>query len=286
MESRIQKRFALTRAEGRAALATFVMAGDPDLKTSSDILAALPAAGADLIEIGMPFTDPMADGPSIQAAGLRALRAGATLAGALDLVRAFRQRDAETPIVLMGYYNPVYVFGVERFLDEARSAGVDGFIIVDLPPEEDEEFRVPASRAGLDVIRLATPTTDDKRLPVVLERASGFIYYVSITGVTGAAIPDYSKIGGAVERLRRHTDLPVAVGFGVKTGENAAAVARCADAVVVGTALVDALKESLDADGARGPHTVAAVADLVRDLARGVRAASQPTKVVTKGSQA
>ena len=276
MANRIERKFAQTRAENRAALVTFLMGGDPDPATSLEIIAGLPHAGADLIEIGMPFTDPMADGPSIQAAGLRALRRGATLAGVLDLVRAFREGDDHTPIILMGYYNPVYVYGVERFLAAAKTAGVDGFIIVDLPPEEDEEFRLPASRAGLDLIRLTSPTTDDDRLPVVLENASGFIYHVSITGVTGAAIPDYSKVGAAVERLKRRTRLPIAVGFGVKTESNAAAVAEHADAVVVGTALVDALKNSLDAEGARGPNTLAAVCGLVQNLSRGVRRASAP----------
>jgi tryptophan synthase alpha chain len=271
MSDRIANLFARTRAENRAALVAFVMAGDPDLRTSHDILAALPTAGADLIEIGMPFTDPMADGPSIQAAGLRALAAGTTLSKVLDLVRAFRRDDDRTPIVLMGYYNPIYVRGPERLAGEAAEAGVDGFIIVDLPPEEDEEFRAPASRVGLDVIRLAAPTTDAARLPTVLENASGFVYYVSITGVTGAAIPDYGKVGEAVARLKRSTELPIAVGFGVKTGDNAAAVAASADAVVVGTALVDALKNALDANGAGGPETVQAVARLVRDLAQGVR---------------
>jgi tryptophan synthase alpha chain len=271
MTERIANLFARTRAEGRAALVTFIMAGDPDLAASRQILKALPDAGADLIEIGMPFTDPMADGPSIQAAGVRALKAGTKLSDVLDLVREFRRANAETPIILMGYYNPIYVRGVERFLEEAREAGVDGFIVVDLPPEEDEEFRRPATRAGLDVIRLATPTTDEKRLPVVLKGASGFVYYVSITGVTGAAIPDYSKVAGAVARLKTHTRLPIAVGFGVKTGQHAAAIAQNADAVVVGTALVDALKASLDPNDAPGPQTVASVARLVQELARGVR---------------
>lgn len=275
MTSRISRRFAQTRAQGRAALVTFVMGGDPDFATSLALVKALPHAGADLIEIGMPFTDPMADGPSIQAAGLRALKAGATLAGVLDLVRAFRDADADTPIVLMGYYNPIYVYGVERFLDRAKSAGADGVIVVDLPPEEDEELRSPAARIGVDLIRLATPTTDAARLPVVLANASGFIYYVSITGVTGAAIADYSKVAGAVARIKARTDLPVAVGFGVKTGDNAAALAQYADAVVVGTALVDALQATLDSDGGAGAQTIDAVANLVRDLAQGVRRASR-----------
>lgn len=271
IETRIDRRFARARAEGRAALVTFLMAGDPDPATYEAILAALPGAGADVIEIGMPFTDPMADGPSIQAAGLRALKAGQTLARTLDMVRRFRQQDADTPIVLMGYYNPIYVHGVARFLDEARAAGVDGLIVVDLPPEEDAELCVPALAAGLNFIRLATPTTDNKRLPKVLTNTSGFVYYVSITGVTGSAIPDYSKVGAAVERIKRHTDLPVAVGFGVKTADNAAAIAAHADGVVVGTALIDALQRTLDADGKATAASVPAVASLVAEIARGAR---------------
>lgn len=269
--TRIDRRFALARAEGRAALVTFLMAGDPDPDTYAAILAALPGAGADVIEIGMPFTDPMADGPSIQAAGLRALKAGQTLARTLAMVKAFRAGDADTPVVLMGYYNPIYVYGVERFLAQAREAGVDGLIVVDLPPEEDAELCLPALRAGLNFIRLATPTTDDKRLPRVLTNTSGFVYYVSITGVTGAAIPDYSRVGAAVERIKAHTALPVAVGFGVKTAQNAAAIAAQADGVVVGTALVDALAKSLDAQGAATPATIGAVTALVAEIARGAR---------------
>lgn len=275
MAGRIAARFAQLGAENRAALIAFLMAGDPDLAASLALLRGLPDAGADLIELGMPFTDPMADGPSIQAAGLRALRAGATLEAALDLVRAFRREDATTPLILMGYYNPIYVYGVERFAECAASAGVDGLIIVDLPPEEDEELRLPARQAGLDLIRLSTPTTDDARLPVVLANASGFVYYVSITGITGAAIPDYGKVGAAVARIKSRTSLPVAVGFGVKTGANAAAIAAHADAVVVGTALVDALKKSLDPDGKAGCDTVAKVTDLVRELADGVKSAKK-----------
>jgi len=271
MTDRIARRFALSRAQSRAALIAFLMGGDPDRKTSLELMIALPAAGADLIEIGMPFTDPMADGRSIQAAGLRALQAGATLASVLSLVEQFRRHDDETPVILMGYYNPVYVYGVDRFAVDAKAAGVDGLIIVDLPPEEDEELRGPAARSGLALVRLATPTTDAKRLATVLAHASGFIYYVSITGVTGAAIADYSKVGAAVSRVKAQTDLPVAVGFGVKNGADAAAVAEHADAVVVGTALIDALKATLDSDGRAGERTVAAVADLIRDLARGVR---------------
>jgi tryptophan synthase alpha chain len=272
MTTRIDARFAALAGEGRAALVTFLMAGDPDPATSLAIVKALPKAGADVIEIGMPFTDPMADGPAIQAAGLRALGAGMTLTKTLAMVREFRLGDDATPIVLMGYYNPIYIYGVERFLVDAKAAGVDGLIVVDLPPEEDEELCLPALKAGLNFIRLATPTTDDRRLPAVLKNTSGFVYYVSITGITGSATPDASRVGAAVARIKRHTTLPVAVGFGVKTAENARAIAQGADGVVVGSALVDALRASLD-DGKAGPRTVAAVADLVAQLAQGVRSA-------------
>jgi tryptophan synthase alpha chain len=254
---------------------TFLMAGDPDYEISLAITRALPAAGADVIELGMPFTDPMADGPAIQAAGLRALTAGMTLTKTLDLVRAFRKDDQATPIVLMGYYNPVYIYGVDRFLVDAKAAGVDGLIIVDLPPEEDEELCLPALRAGLNFIRLATPTTDDKRLPAVLANTSGFVYYVSITGITGAAAPDTNKVTAAVARIKRHTKLPVAVGFGVRTRENARAIAEGADGVVVGTALVEALRASLDGEGKATAKTASAVTDLVRTLADGVRGAAR-----------
>src|SRR5712664_2569341 len=247
--TRIDARFAALRREGRAGLITFVMAGDPDPDTSAAILKALPAAGADVLEIGMPFTDPMADGPAIQAAGLRALRTGQNLAKTVDLVRDFRSLDVAQPVVLMGYYNPIYIYGVARFLADAKAAGVDGLIVVDLPPEEDAELCLPALRAGLNFIRLATPTTDDKRLPAVLANTSGFVYSVSITGITGAAAPDISKVTQAVSRIKRHTKLPVAVGFGVKTAEHARAIATGADGVVVGSALVDALRVSLDAKG-------------------------------------
>ncbi len=269
--TRIDARFQTLRAEGRAALVTFVMAGDPDLATSLEILKRLPAAGADVIEVGMPFTDPMADGPAIQAAGLRALKSGTTLKKTLKLVADFRREDQTTPIVLMGYYNPIYVFGVEPFLASAREAGVDGLIVVDLPPEEDAELCLPARAAGLNFIRLATPTTDDRRLPKVLENTSGFVYYVSLTGITGAALADYAGVAEAVARIKRHTDLPVAVGFGVKNAENAAAIARTADGVVVGTALVNALKNQLGANNEAGPQTAQAVASLVETIAQGVR---------------
>ena len=271
--TRIDTRFALCKAEGRAALVTFLMCGDPDLATSLEILKALPGAGADVIEVGMPFTDPMADGPSIQAAGLRALKAGTTLKKTIGLVAEFRKSDADTPIVLMGYFNPVYIYGVEKFLADAKAAGVDGMIIVDLPPEEDLELCLPALKAGLNFIRLATPTTDGARLPAVLTNTSGFVYYVSITGITGAAIPDYSRVGDAVARIKGHTSLPVAVGFGVKNAQTAAAIAMHADGVVVGTALVDALKASLDGHNQATARTVSAVAALVTDIAAGVRGA-------------
>ncbi len=273
MPTRIDARFAALRAEGRAALITFVMAGDPDLQTSLEILKALPGAGADLIEVGMPFTDPMADGPAIQAAGLRALKAGTTLRKTLNLVAQFRACDQTTPIVLMGYYNPIYVHGVEAFLAAALEAGVDGLIVVDLPPEEDAELCLPARAAGLNFIRLATPTTDDKRLPKVLENTSGFVYYVSLTGITGAALADYSGVAAAVKRIKSHTDLPVAVGFGVKNAANAQAVAAAADGVVVGSALVSAVKDSLDTENRAGADTVDAVTRLVTEIARGMRRA-------------
>lgn len=277
MTTRIDNRFNSLRAQNRAALVTFVMAGDPDPATSLAIVKALPAAGADIIEIGMPFTDPMADGPAIQAAGLRALKAGMTLRGTLALVKDFRADDDETPIVLMGYYNPIYVYGVDAFLRDARTAGVDGLIVVDLPPEEDTELCIPARDAGLNFIRLATPTTDDRRLPKVLENTSGFVYYVSLTGITGAALADYTGVGAAVRRIKSHTTLPVAVGFGVKNAENAARIAETADGVVVGSALVDALRNSLTADGRAGADTVAAVATLVSDISVGVRSARTGT---------
>ncbi|WP_213775647.1 tryptophan synthase subunit alpha [Bradyrhizobium sp. dw_78] len=275
MTTRIDTRFAELKKQGRSALVTFVMAGDPDLATSLDIVKALPKAGADIIEIGMPFTDPMADGPSIQAAGLRALKAGMTLKKTLEMVRGFRKDDDTTPLVLMGYYNPIYIYGVDRFLADARTAGVDGLIIVDLPPEEDTELCLPALKAGLNFIRLATPTTDDKRLPAVLSNTSGFVYYVSITGITGSASADAKAVGAAVARIKRHTKLPVCVGFGIRTPEAAGAIAGSADGAVVGTALIDALRGSLDADSRATAQTIGAVTDLVASLAQGVRAAKQ-----------
>jgi tryptophan synthase alpha chain len=273
MSTRIERRFAAIAAQRRAALVTFVTAGDPDYATSLAILRALPAAGADVIELGMPFTDPMADGPAIQASSLRALKAGQNMKRTLALVGEFRAADAATPVVLMGYYNPIYVHGVDAFLRDAREVGVDGLIVVDLPPEEDEELCLPALKAGLNFIRLAAPTTDDKRLPAVLANTSGFVYYVSITGITGSAAPDAAKVGEAVARIKRHTHLPVAVGFGVRDAATAAGIAARADGVVVGSALVEALRASL-VDGKAGPGTVAAVAGLVADLAAGVRAAA------------
>jgi tryptophan synthase alpha chain len=270
--TRIDRRFAALQDEGRAGLVTFVTAGDPDPDTSLAILKALPKAGADVIEIGMPFSDPMADGPAIQASGRRALLAGQTMRRTLSMVRAFREGDDETPIVLMGYYNPIYSYGTETFLVDAKAAGVDGLIVVDLPPEADDELCLPALAHGLNFIRLATPTTDEKRLPRVLLNTSGFVYYVSITGITGTRAPDTTAVTAAVARIKRHTRLPVAVGFGVKTPEQAAAIAAGADAVVVGSALVEEVRGSLDAAGRATDRTVDAVAGLVRRLAAGVRA--------------
>src|ERR1700691_1575316 len=275
MTSRIDARFQALRAARRAGLVAFVMAGDPDPETSLAIVEALPAAGADVIDLGMPFTDPMADGPAIQAAGLRALRAGQTMRKTLALARKFRDSDADTPVVLMGYYNPIYVYGVETFLADAKTAGVDGLIVVDLPPEEDEELCLPTLRAGLNFIRLATPTTDDRRLPVVLANTSGFVYYVSITGVTGAGPPDAASVAAAVARIKRHTHLPVAVGFGVRDAAGAAGIAAAADGVVVGTVLVEAVRGSL-VEGRAGPDTVRAVAEAVERIAAGVRSVTKP----------
>ena len=271
MTTRIDTRFAELKAEGRAALVTFYMGGDPDPETSLKVIKALPKAGADLIEIGMAFTDPMADGPTIQAAGLRALSKGITLEKTLGIVRDFRKDDDKTPIILMGYFNPIFIYGVEKFLVDAKAAGVDGLIVVDCPPEEDDELCKPALKAGLNFIRLATPTTDEKRLPKVLQNTSGFVYYVSIAGITGAARPDPQKVGASVARIKAHTNLPVAVGFGVRTAADAAEIAKVADGVVVGSALVDVVRHSLHADGRPTELTVGSVVAIVEDIAKGVR---------------
>ncbi len=273
MTARMDKRFADLKAEGRPALITYFMGGDPDFATSLAIMKTLPAAGSDVIELGMPFSDPMADGPAIQAAGQRALKAGQTLAKTLDLAREFRKSDDATPIVMMGYYNPIYIYGVERFLDDALAAGIDGLIVVDLPPEMDDELCIPARSRDINFIRLATPTTDDKRLPMVLRNTSGFVYYVSMNGITGSALPDTAKVGGAVQRIKQHTNLPVCVGFGVKTAEHARLIGASADGVVVGTAIVNQVALSLNKDGSASADTVQAVATLVSGLAGGVRIA-------------
>ena len=276
--SRIAARFAKLKQEGRAGLVTFITAGDPNLETSARILAGLPKAGADLIELGMPFSDPMADGPTIQAAGYRALNAGTTLRKVLAMAAAFRAGDAETPLILMGYFNPVYSYGVEHFAADAVAAGVDGVIIVDLPPEVDAELREPAVAAGLEVIRLATPTTDSVRLPRVLEGAGGFLYYVAVTGVTGTKSAGIGDIAAAVARLKGSTRLPVAVGFGIRDPESAAAVARHADASVVGTAIVDRIAKGLDGNGRPSPALIDEVLGFVGSLATGVRGARAQTQ--------
>ncbi len=270
-ETRIDRRFAALKAEGRAALVTFISAGDPDRATSEKLLAGLPKAGADVIELGMPFSDPMADGPAIQASSLRALKSGQDMKATLEMVAKFRETDNETPIVLMGYYNPIYRYSNEAFLDAAVAAGVDGLIVVDLPPEADDELCVPAMSRGLNFIRLATPTTDEKRLPQVLNNTSGFVYYVSITGITGAATPDAVRVQENVARIKSSTELPVAVGFGVKTPEQASAIAQNADGVVVGSALVTKIEKSLDSNGAATGETVSAVLNLVEELAAALR---------------
>ena len=271
MTTRIETRFAALKAEGRPALMTYVMGGDPDMATSLAIMKALAESGADLIELGMPFSDPMADGPAIQAAARRALLGGQTLRKTLKLVEQFREVDQDTPIILMGYYNPIYILGVDAFLAEARRIGVDGLIVVDITPETDEELCLPALKAGLNFVRLATPTTDDKRLPAVLNNTSGFVYYVAIKGITGTASADPTQVGAAVARIKRHTDLPVAVGFGIKSPDDAAAIGAVADGVVVGSALVDALAKSLDGHGKATDMTVEAIRNLTADLAAGVR---------------
>ncbi|TPN99206.1 tryptophan synthase subunit alpha [Mesorhizobium sp. B1-1-5] len=273
MTTRIDRRMAKLKAEGRPALVTYFMGGDPDYDTSLSIMKALPIAGADIIEMGMPFSDPMADGPAIQAAGLRALKGGQTLVKTLKLAADFRAGDNDTPIVLMGYYNPIYIYGVDRFLTDAKASGIDGLIVVDLPPEMDEELCIPALKAGVNFIRLATPTTDDKRLPKVLENTSGFVYYVSMTGITGSALADTGKVAAAVNRIKGHTDLPVCVGFGVKTAEQARVIGANADGVVVGTAIVNAVANVLGPKGDKTADPAEAVATLVSGLAQGVRSA-------------
>ena len=272
-QTRLDNTFKKLGESNSKAFVAFVSAGDPDPATSLKIMHGLPGAGADIIELGMPFTDPMADGPSIQASSQRALKAGMTLKGTLDMVRQFRTDNDETPIVLMGYYNPVYIFGVDAFIHDAKQAGVDGLIIVDLPPEEDEELCIPALNAGLNFIRLATPTTDDARLPEVLANTSGFVYYVSITGITGSASPERNVVEEAVARVKRHTDLPVAVGFGIRTAERAEAIASVADGAVVGSALVDVIAESLDSNGRTSPETVTETLKKAQELADGVKRA-------------
>jgi tryptophan synthase alpha chain len=270
--TRIERRFDDLKRAGRAGLVTFVTAGDPDPETAAAILDGLAGAGADVIELGMPFTDPMADGPAIQASSLRALAAGQNMPKTLAMVARFRERDDATPIVLMGYYNPIYVYGVERFLRDAKAAGVDGLIVVDLPPEEDAELCLPALAANLNFIRLATPTTDDARLPKVLTNTSGFVYYVSVAGITGTKAPDATRVAAEVARIKKATHLPVAVGFGVRSARQAAEIAAGADAVVVGSALVEAVRASLDGDGKATAATPKAVHELVAELAGGVRA--------------
>jgi tryptophan synthase alpha chain len=271
--SRIERRFARLKQEGRAGLVIFLTAGDPDPDTSFALLSSLAEAGADLIEIGMPFSDPMADGPSVQAAGQRALKAGTTLRRTLAMVRRLRERDPDTPYVLMGYYNPIYRYGAEAFAKDAVAAGVDGAIVVDLPPEEDAELAIPARAAGLDIVRLATPTSDEARLPTVVNHASGFIYYVAITGITGTRSGDAAAVRAAVERLRNFTRLPIAVGFGVKNPVQAAEFAKTADAVVVASVLLDRLALNLDPEGKPKPGLIEAVLADVRALATGVRTA-------------
>ncbi|WP_095200741.1 tryptophan synthase subunit alpha [Mesorhizobium carmichaelinearum] len=273
MTTRIDRRMAKLKTEGRPALVTYFMGGDPDYDTSLSIMKALPGAGSDIIELGMPFSDPMADGPAIQAAGLRALKGGQTLVKTLKMASEFRAGDNETPIVLMGYYNPIYIYGVDRFLKDALASGIDGLIVVDLPPEMDEELCIPALKAGINFIRLATPTTDDKRLPKVLQNTSGFVYYVSMTGITGSALADTGKVAAAVNRIKGHTDLPVCVGFGVKTAEQARVIGANADGVVVGTAIVNAVANVLGPTGEKTADPAEAVATLVSGLAQGVRSA-------------
>jgi tryptophan synthase alpha chain len=271
-ETRIDARFAALKKKKRPALITFVTAGDPDLETSKAILEDLAKAGADIIELGMPFSDPMADGPAIQASSQRALKAGQTMIKTLQMVRDFRAHDDATPIVLMGYYNPIYVYGNERFIKDAKAAGVDGLIVVDVPPEADDELCLPALKAGLNFIRLATPTTDKERLPTVLQNTSGFVYYVSITGITGAAAPVVNDVHNHVKRIKAETPLPVVVGFGVRTGDQARALSKGADGVVVGSAIVSAIEKSLGSKGEPTAETRTRVSDLVRELSSALSA--------------
>lgn len=275
MTQRMTDRFAKLAAENRPAFVTYFMGGDPDFDSSVAIMKGLPAAGADVIELGMPFSDPMADGPSIQAAGLRALNSGQNLPKCFEMVRAFRADDDETPIVVMGYYNPIYQYGPERFLEDAKEAGIDGMIVVDLPPEMDEELCIPALNHGLNFIRLATPTTDEKRLPKVLSNTSGFVYYVSINGITGAAAPEPQEVAASVAHIKAKTDLPICVGFGVRTADQASAIGRAADGVVVGTAIVSAVAESLQ-DGKASANTVSDALQVVSSIAQGVQSARNP----------
>jgi tryptophan synthase alpha chain len=271
MTTRIDQKFAELKSQKRAALVTFITAGDPDFETSLKIITGLPKAGADIIEFGMPFTDPMADGPAIQAGGLRALANGQTMKKNLKLVSEFRKTDKTTPVVLMGYYNPIYVYGVDQFLIDAKKAGVDGLIVVDLPPEEDDELCLPAMAAGINFIRLTTPTTDDARAPAVFKHTSGFVYYVSVLGITGTKAPDLKSVKSNVQRLKKHTTLPICVGFGVKTADQARTIAKTADGVVVGSALVSAIEKSLDKKGKATAKTAKAVHALVAEIAKGVR---------------
>ena len=275
MSTRIDRRFAKLKEHGKAGFVAFVTAADPDIETCFEIIKGLPAAGADVIELGMPFTDPMADGPAIQEASLRALKAGGRMTVTLDLVRRFRKADQDTPIVLMGYYNPIYHYGVDRFLKDAAEAGVDGLIVVDLPPEEDDELCLPARAAGLNFIRLATPTTDAHRLPAVLANTSGFLYYVAIAGITGTGSADIGKLKGEIEAIRASTDLPIAVGFGIKSPENAAEIGAFADAVVVGSALVQCVADNLDGEGRPKTGLVKEVHDRVSALASAAHKANQ-----------
>ena len=278
---RIKRRFAALAKEGRAGLITFITAGDPDPDISAAIIKGLPGAGADLIELGMPFTDPMADGPAIQESSQRALKAGQTMHRTFAMIRDFRTQDDETPIVLMGYYNPIYIYGVDAFAEDAADAGVDGLIIVDVPPEEDAELREPAARAGIDFVRLTTPTSDDERLPTLMEAARGFVYYVSITGVTGTRSAETSSVADAVARIRKYTDLPLAIGFGIRTPEQAANIARVADAAVVGSAIVDRIARAAVSDAGSSQDSVDSVLQFVNSLALGVRQARQnPAKEV------